>query len=53
MVKEAVANGFDACVICYRGQGGVGLATPKMYNYYAYKDVLEPMKHVYEVYCRK
>jgi uncharacterized protein len=25
--------------------------TPKMYNYYAYNDVLEPMRHVYDTYC--
>jgi predicted alpha/beta-fold hydrolase len=22
-----------------------------MYNYYAYNDVLEPMRHAYDIYC--
>ena len=28
------------------------MSTPRMYNYYGYQDVLEPMRHVYEVYCK-
>ena len=39
-------------VINYRGLAGCELSTPKLYCSYAYHDILEPMKYVYEKYCK-
>ena len=45
-------NGYDVVVINYRGLAGAELETPLLYNAYAWKDVLEPMTHVYNKYCK-
>ena len=39
-------------VINFRGLGGAELATPKLHNYGAWEDALEPMTYVYERYCK-
>lgn len=44
--------GFDVVVINYRGLAGASLTTPRMYTANDWKDVLHPMKHVYQKYCK-
>ena len=51
IVKIATENSYDCVVINYRGMTGATLTTPQIYNFGSYKDVLEPMKYVYEKYC--
>jgi len=51
-VLAAESRGFEVVVINYRGLNGVELATPKLYNSMAYKDIQEPMKHIYDKYCK-
>lgn len=52
VVERAAARGYEVVVINYRGLAGMELKTPKLYNSYAYQDVLEPMTHVYNKHCR-
>ena len=52
MVRQARARGYQVVLINYRGLAGVELATPQVYNSYAWKDVHEPMTYVYNKYCR-
>ena len=52
MVNQARARGYQVVLINYRGLAGVELATPQVYNSYAWKDVHEPMTYVYNKYCR-
>jgi predicted alpha/beta-fold hydrolase len=43
--------GYQVVLINYRGLAGCELATPQAYNSYAYKDIEEPMNHVYHKCC--
>ena len=48
----ARSRGYEVVLINYSGLGGVALKTPMLYNSYKWQDVLEPMLHVYNFYCR-
>ena len=52
-VKQAIKEGFEVCIINYRGLNGLKLATPKFYNANSYNDILEPMKYIYNRYCKE
>ena len=45
-------QGFDVVVINYRGLASAPLTTPRLYTANGWEDVLEPMKYIYEKYCR-
>ena len=52
IVKQMTIQGFDVVVINYRGLASAPLTTPRLYTANGWEDVLEPMKYVYEKYCR-
>jgi len=39
-------------VINYRGLAGAPLTTPRLYTANNWEDILEPMQHVYDKYCK-
>ena len=46
IVKEAVKNGYDCCVINYRGLAGARLYTPKLFTFMSFQDFEEAIFYV-------
>ena len=53
IMKEAYEKrGYNVCMISWRGQSGVPLKTPQLYNAFSVDDVREPMQYVHEKYIK-
>ena len=46
------SKGYDVVVFNYRGLAGIELYTPLLFCSNSYKDQLDPMKYIYEKYCK-
>lgn len=50
--EASAERGYDTVVINYRGLAGAELTSPKFCCSSSFMDVLEPMRYVYDKYCR-
>ena len=47
------SKGYDVVVFNYRGLAGIDLYTPLLFCSNSYKDQLDPMRYIYEKYCKQ
>lgn len=54
IIREAYDSrqAYNICMISWRGYSGAKLVTPKVHNALAVDDIREPMRHVFNKYCK-